>query len=133
MRIADIKTELVSRLWQITEFVSVLDYVWTNLQGYPAAFVKYRGWESTLRDTIRNSEVHNFDIIVVYNYNEEAEADNVMMDLVEKVLDKLDEDRTLGWKVQVANVTWVDEDYIDDAWEFIMFVITVQCTLFKNR
>lgn len=94
-RIQNIKSSLVSAIGSIVDFVSVLGFQKFEDVGFPSAAVLYDGSGSEQREVGRNFETHKFDIEVRYCFEDNEESETILIDLVEKVIDKLDEDRTL--------------------------------------
>lgn len=132
-RIQDIKNALVTKISEITDFTNVLPYVKYEWIWSPTVFIKYRWCSSEKVDTIRDLEKHNFELSIIYDYDNDQEAEVVLISLVEKVIDKLKEDITLWNLLQYLDITSVEENLEDDIKKIKVYTFSLECALFTNR
>lgn len=131
--IQDIKDALVLKISEITDFTDVLWYVAYKDIGYPSVFIKYRWSENVMVDTIRNLVTHNIELSIIYAYDNDKKAEEVLVWLVQKVMDKLDEDRTLWNLLHSLDIKNVDESLMDDIDKVKVMTFSIDCSLFTNR
>lgn len=132
MRIADLKTNIIARLKLITDFVEVNWYAFNDVW-YPCWLVKFSWLETDKYTTWSNKESYRFDVSVLYNYNNEEESEAIMIDMIEKVIDKINEDTTFSWKCHYSNIISANAELIDDVNKLKVISIVLECIYIKNR
>lgn len=123
--IKEVKTELISLFWTITE-INEVSWFLKQVSKYPNCIIKYRGTENeSIWTGVKYRKEHNFEIYITYDYEDDEDAEEFTMDLSQKSLDLINLNQTLNWKVSYARINWIIEETIEDTQKEKMIIINL--------
>ena len=136
-KIGDIKELLIEKLEAMKNgdgddlFGEVFGYAQGDFSKYPVAVVKPVGGRGQVIDTHRNERTFQF-IISLYQEQSQAgrtkqEADEIMTECSDVILEEFDKDKTLGDEVEIVRVVEFDTDFRVAAGTFNFANFRVDC------
>lgn len=132
MSFVDIAAKLETLLATISDLQLVIDYEASGLEGYPIAQIIASGNDSEITSTNSVTRTYNFTVRIIQEITSggEEEAERIMREVVDQVIDTIDTDRTLGISnassVQGTSSSWDRDDGAAGVYRFADVAVSVK-------
>lgn len=110
MGYVSIGNKLKDLLDTLTDLKAVYNYDPNELGIYPSATIEALAHQNTAYDTAANNRTYTFVIRLFYRTDEDADAESILRDLADQVIDVLEQNVTVAgvWEIlRQTNAQWI--------------------------
>jgi len=128
--LSTIRTSIKTALESITEFAYVYDYMKVGVDGYPCVWFEPSRITDEEYDSCNNKIIYEFDIVIQQEIvnTPRGDAMDILIDTVEKVVQKFNSDRTLGGIcTRIISGDTNFWEVIHDKWHLLFVTVSLRC------